>query len=51
MITEWNQLDLDDSLYFAAGHALLTESTLAGSGKVFLAIIWQSKEDAGTRRV
>lgn len=46
MITEWNQLDLDDSLYFAAGHAPLTESTLAGSGKVSWQLFWQSKEDA-----
>tara|TARA_E500000331_G_scaffold269031_1_gene260435 strand:+ start:5959 stop:6756 length:798 start_codon:yes stop_codon:yes gene_type:complete len=46
MITEWNALELDESLYFAAGHAPLSETSLGGSGKVYWQLFWESKEDA-----
>ena len=46
MIDEWNDLALDESLFYAAGHAPLLEESLGGEGKVYWQLFWDSKEAA-----
>ena len=46
MVDEWNDLALDESLFYAAGHAPLLEESLGGEGKVYWQLFWDSKEAA-----
>ena len=46
MVDEWNDLALDEALFYAAGHAPLLEESLGGEGKVYWQLFWDSKEAA-----
>ena len=46
MVDEWNDLALDESLFYAAGHAPLLQESLGGEGKVYWQLFWDSKEAA-----